>query len=78
MAAGLALFARWLVLYLMVDPTRSRAPSLIAGAVLVMVGFQLWTFALIADLLAANRRLLEDVQRRVRGLELARPRDEGQ
>ena len=69
-AAGLALFLRWILLYLLVDPTRSRAPSLIAGAALVMIGFQLWTFALIADLLAANRRLLEDVQRRVRGLEL--------
>ena len=68
--AGLTLFARWIVLYLLVDPTRSRAPSLIAGAVLVMIGFQLWTFALVADLMAANRRLLEDVQRRVRSLGL--------
>lgn len=75
-AAGLALFVRWVVLFLIDDPTRARTPSLIAGAVLVMIGFQLWTFALIADLLAANRRLLEDVQRRVRGLELPRSRGE--
>lgn len=66
---GLLLAARWLALFFFDDPTRSRAPSLIAAAVLVLIGFQLWTFGLIADLLAANRRLIEDVQLRLRRAE---------
>lgn len=69
MLLGLLLAARWLALFLFDDPTRSRAPSLIAAAVLVLIGFQLWTFGLIADLLAANRRLIEDVQLRLRRAE---------
>ncbi len=67
---GTFLFLRWLVLFLTVDPTRARTPSLIAGAVLLLIGFQLWVFAVLSDLLAANRVLLEDVQRRLRSMEL--------
>jgi glycosyltransferase involved in cell wall biosynthesis len=63
---GLALGLRWLLLYFLVDPTRVRAPSLILAAILILVGCQLWTFGLVADLMAANRTLLEDIQVRVR------------
>jgi len=63
---GVALLVRWLLLYFLEDSTRVRAPSLIVAAVLILVGVQLWTFGLLADLLAANRKLLEDVQYRIR------------
>jgi glycosyltransferase involved in cell wall biosynthesis len=63
---GAALLVRWLLLYFLEDSTRVRAPSLIVAAVLILVGVQLWTFGLLADLLAANRKLLEDVQYRIR------------
>ena len=43
--------------------------SLILTAVLLIIGFQLVVFGLIADLLAVNRKLLEDVQWRTRRLE---------
>jgi glycosyltransferase involved in cell wall biosynthesis len=66
---GLALGVRWLLLFFLVDPTRVRAPSLILAAVLILIGCQLWTFGLVADLLAANRTLLEDIQVRVRRAE---------
>jgi len=66
---GAALSVRWLALFLLEDPTRARAPSLIAAAVFILIGVQLWTFGLIADLLAANRVLLEDVQLRLRRAE---------
>jgi glycosyltransferase involved in cell wall biosynthesis len=66
---GVALSIRWLVLFVLEDPTRARAPSLIAAAVFILIGVQLWTFGLIADLLAANRILLEDVQLRLRRAE---------
>jgi glycosyltransferase involved in cell wall biosynthesis len=69
LTAGLVLCVRWLLLYLLVDPTRSRAPSLILAAILILIGFQTWTFGLIADLLATNRTLIEDVQLRMRRAE---------
>ncbi|HEY9663891.1 MAG TPA: glycosyltransferase family 2 protein, partial [Allocoleopsis sp.] len=67
---GTLLGVRWLLLFWLVDPTRSRAPSLILAAVLILIGFQLWMFGLIADLMAANRRLLEENRLRLRRMEL--------
>ena len=67
---GFLLGVRWLWLFLMVDPTRGRAPSLILAAILILIGFQLWVFGLIADLMAVNRRMLEDIQLRMRRAEL--------
>ncbi len=67
-ALGLALFVRWVVLWLVAEPYTSRVPSLVLGAVLLLAGFMLWCFGLIADLLASNRRLIEDCQLRLRRL----------
>ncbi|UJB70220.1 glycosyltransferase family 2 protein [Acaryochloris sp. 'Moss Beach'] len=66
---GLLLWLRWLVLYFQ-DPTRARAPSLIISAVLILIGFQLYMFGLLADLLTVNRKLLEDIQLRQRRADL--------
>lgn len=65
---------RWVLLFFLVDPTRSRAPSLILAAILILIGFQLWMFGLIADLLAANRRLLEENRLRLRRMEFEQSR----
>jgi glycosyltransferase involved in cell wall biosynthesis len=72
LSLGLLLGLRWLLLFWLVDPTRSRAPSLILAAVLILIGFQLWMFGLVADLLAANRRLMEETRLRLRRLDLER------
>ena len=45
-------------------------PSLILAAILILVGVQLWIFGFIADIIAVNRKLLEDIQLRVRRIEL--------
>jgi hypothetical protein len=45
--------------------------SLILAAILVIIGFQVLTLGLVADLMAANRRLLEDTLYRVRKIELS-------
>jgi len=58
---GFLLGIRWLI-FLFMGTERTRVPSLILTAILILIGFQLWVFGLIADLLAANRRLIEDVQ----------------
>lgn len=44
--------------------------SLILTAILLVVGFMLAVFGMIAELLGANRKLLEDIQWRTRRLEL--------
>lgn len=69
MTLGLLLGVRWLLLFWLVDSTRARTPSLILAAILVLIGFQLWMFGLVADLMAANRRLLEENRLRLRRIE---------
>lgn len=68
-----ALWVRWLVLYLETpipthpdSPIRTHVPSLILATVLLIIGVQLWILGLVADLMAANRMLLEDIQLRTR------------
>lgn len=66
---GLLLCLRWLILFWGIvgsDPTKSRVPSLVLAAILIVVGIQLWIFGLVADLMSVNRKLLEDVQLRLR------------
>jgi len=62
---GVVLGLRWLI-YFGLGTERTRIPSLILTAILILIGFQLWMFGLIADLMAANRRLIEDTQLRMR------------
>lgn len=47
--------------------------SLVLAAVLLLMGFQLGILGLVADLISTNRRLLEDLQYRVRQSELDHP-----
>jgi glycosyltransferase involved in cell wall biosynthesis len=46
--------------------------ALLGAGVLIIFGIQLWIFGVIADLLAANRLLLEDIRLRVRQDPVAR------
>lgn len=65
---GVMLGVRWLVFFV-AGSERTRIPSLILTAILILIGFQLWMFGLVADLMAANRRLVEETQVRLRRLE---------
>lgn len=67
---GAFLWLRWLLLFFFDDPTRARAPSLILAAILILIGVQLWILGLVADLLAVNRKMLEDIQLRLRRREI--------
>lgn len=66
---GFLLGVRWLLLYFS-GTSRTHVPSLILSAILILLGSQLWVFGLVADLLAVNRKLLEDIQLRVRRAEV--------
>jgi hypothetical protein len=52
--------------------------SLLLAAILSIVGVQILVLGLVADLMATNRRLLEDVLYRVRRLELQFPSRRGE
>jgi glycosyltransferase involved in cell wall biosynthesis len=68
-SVGLLLCFRWLFLFWGIfgdNPAKPRVPSLILAAILILIGFQLMILGLVADLLAVNRQLLEDIQLRLR------------
>lgn len=66
---GFLIGFRWLILYFSGSP-RSHAPSLILTAVLILIGIQVWIFGLVADLMSINRKLLEDIQMKLRFMEI--------
>ena len=69
---GFLLSVRWVWLFVMTfeQTGRSHVPSLIFSAILILIGVQCWIFGLIADLMSANRKLLEDIQLRLRRSEI--------
>ena len=67
LALGIVLGVRWLILFTYFpEPGRTHVPSLILAAILTLAGFQLWMFGFLADLVAVNRLLLEDLQYKAR------------
>jgi glycosyltransferase involved in cell wall biosynthesis len=70
--AGFLIGVRWLILYFG-GSTRSHVPSLVLAAILMIIGFQLWMHGLVTDVLAVNRKILEEVQLRLRRAEMERP-----
>jgi glycosyltransferase involved in cell wall biosynthesis len=70
---GLALVVRFLYQYFTDFTGGGRyVQSLIISAVLMIVGFQVLLIGLLADVISANRKLLEDLVYRVRKLEVPR------
>jgi glycosyltransferase involved in cell wall biosynthesis len=64
-AAGLIPGLRFVYLYLAGDAD-GHIQSLILSAVLLIMGFQVFVLGVVADLIAANRKLIENVLYRVR------------
>ncbi len=66
--AGLLLGIRFLVFYLQ-GSGAGHVQSLILTSILLLMGVLTWVVGLLADITAANRKLLEDIQFRVRKLD---------
>lgn len=66
---GLILGVRWLYFFWM-GTDRTRIPSLILAVLLILIGSQLWILGLVAELMGVNRKLLEDIQLRLRRQEI--------
>ena len=75
MTFGLLLFTSGLLLglrflyYYFLEGGEGHVQSLILASILLGIGFQTMLVAFLADLLAVNRRLMEDVQFRLRKIE---------
>lgn len=66
---GLILMARFLYFYLTALSPAGHLQSLILAVILITVGVQVWVVGVVADLIAVNRRLLEEaVERQREGL----------
>ena len=74
---GLALTIRFLYYYL-TNQGMGHIQSLILAAVLMIVGFQVGMIGLLADIIAANRRLIEDVLYRIKKMEFKGKREKGE
>lgn len=67
--AGVLIGCRFLYYYLL-GAGGGKVQSLILAAALLIIGFQLAIVGLVADLIAANRRLIEDALLRMKNIEL--------
>lgn len=68
---GAILGIRFLV-YFVSGAGNGHVQSLILASTLMLIGFQTFVIGLLGDIIAANRKILEDVQYRVRKMELSR------
>ncbi len=66
LAVGFFLLGRFFYYYFTVPGPTGHVQSLLVGGVSILLGFQVIIIALLADLIAANRRLLEDILYRVK------------
>lgn len=65
------------IIYLCMGQSDGHVQSLILAAILILIGFMTFIIGLQADIIAANRKILEDVQYHVRKLDYdgTQPRD---
>ncbi len=68
MLIGAVIGIRFLIFMAMGDG-KGHIQSLILTAILMMMGFQTLTIGLLGDTIAANRKIMEDIQYRVRKIE---------
>ncbi len=69
-AFGTLIGLRFLYFFFFTDEGELHIQSLILAAILLLAGFQMFLTGIVADLIATNRALLEDVSSRVRFMEL--------
>ncbi len=72
--AGLILAIRFCVFFFN-GAGQGHIQSLILASMLMMMGFMTWVIGLQADIIAANRKLLEDIQKHVRNTDYSVGKD---
>ena len=72
--SGFGINVRYLV-YMAMGDGAGHTQSLILGSTLIMMGFMTFVIGLLADIIAKNRKILEDVQYHVRKLDYDKEKD---
>lgn len=75
MIIGLALGVRYIV-FMIMGTAGGHIQSLILASMTILLGFMCWMIGVQADIIAANRKLLEDIQYCVRKEQADREQDE--
>jgi hypothetical protein len=76
-AVGLLISLRFVYTFLTEPVTWARnLQSLLFAGVVVIIGVQVLLIGLLADVISANRKLLEDLMYRLRSLELRQPAED--
>ena len=70
LAVGFLLGIRFLYYFIFTDEGTIHVQSVILAAILLLAGFQMFLTGIVADLIATNRSLMEEVLARVRKIEL--------
>lgn len=71
---GFGIGVRYLI-YMAMGDGAGHTQSLILGSTLIMMGFMTFVIGLLADIIAKNRKILEDVQYHVRKLDYDKEKD---
>ena len=71
MVVGFLVSLRFIFSFIMEPSVSRHIQSLLVAAVLFMIGFQIMVIGLLSDIIAANRKLIEDVLYRVKRFELS-------
>jgi len=71
LAGGVALVLRWLVLFA-AGTERAHVPSLVAASGLLMLAVLMWIGGLLGEQLLINRRMIHDLQLRLRDMPVPR------
>ena len=67
--AGILLGIRFLIFFIMVGGAAGNIQSLILVSLLITIGVMMWVIGILADTIAANRKIMQDVQMRVRKMD---------
>jgi glycosyltransferase involved in cell wall biosynthesis len=71
---GVVLLARFFVVYILLHGRGTGlVQSVVIGGVCIVIAVQMFVLGILADLLSANRTLIEDLLARIRALELKKP-----
>ena len=67
---GFLLGIRWLILFFIFEHTRTHTPSLILASILFTLGISFYIIGALANVSSVNRKILEDIQLRLKKMEL--------
>ena len=69
MLAGIALGVRFIILYFVLKSSSGNIQSLILCSMLIMISVMIWVLGMMADVISANRKISQEIQKRTRDID---------